>query len=326
MHCQMCRKDEDMAITAAQVKELREMTGAGIMECKKALTETNGDLDKAVEVLRKAGAAKAEKKSSRIAAEGLCYVSQKEDHEAAMVEVNSETDFVANNAKFQGYVQQVADAALETKAEDLNGFLADSWPEDPSKTVNDALVNMISVISEKLSIRRFARLKEEDGIVCSYVHGGGRIAVLVSAKTDVVNDEIKEAVHNVALQVAALSPQYVSEDDIPEDVRNHERQILLAQAQNENEALPENKRKSQQIIEKMLEGRLKKEFREICLNDQIYVKAEDGKQSVSSYLNAVGKKNGAHISIDRFVRFETGEGMEHKSENFAEEVMKQAKL
>lgn len=314
-----------MAITAAQVKQLRELTGAGIMECKKALTKTEGDIDAAVEELRKAGAAKAEKKANRIAAEGLCYVSQKNEKEAAVVEVNSETDFVASNAKFQAFVQKVADAAVETKATDLEGFLADKWPEDNAETVKDALVNMIAVISEKLSIRRFAKVTAENGIVASYVHGGGRIAVLVEADTDVVNDEIKEAVRNVAMQVAALSPKYVRAEEISQADRDHEKEILMAQAINENNALPEEKRKPEAILEKMLIGRLNKEFKEVCLDDQIYVKAEDGKQSVKQYLDTVGKKNGAKISIKRFVRFETGEGMEKREENFAEEVMSQIK-
>ncbi len=313
-----------MAISAAQVKELREISGAGIMECKKALTETDGNMDEAMELLRKAGAAKAEKKASRIAAEGLCYVAQTADNKAAVVEVNSETDFVANNATFKEYVQKVANAALNTTAADMEGFLADKWPEDASKTVNDSLVDMIAVISEKLSIRRFEQIEAANGIVASYVHGAGRIAVLVEADTDVVNDDIKDAVRNVAMQVAALSPKYVSEEDIPVEVREHEKEILLAQAVAENEALPENKRKPQQILEKMLIGRLNKEFKEICLNDQVYVKAEDGKQSVAAYIAEVGKKNGANITIKKFVRFETGEGMEHKEENFAKEVMEQA--
>ena len=314
-----------MAITAAQVKELREITGAGIMDCKKALTQTDGNMDEAVEVLRKAGVAKAEKKAGRIAAEGLCYVSQKEDDKAVVVEVNSETDFVAGNASFKAYVQNVADAALNTSASDIEGFLADKWPLDPSKTVNDSLVDMIAVISEKLSIRRFEKVEAANGIVASYVHGGGRIAVLVEAETDVVNDNIKEALHNVAMQVAALSPKYVTQDEIPQDVRDKEKEILLAQAINENEQLPENKRKPQQILEKMLIGRLNKEFKEICLNDQVYVKAEDGKQNVAAYLAQVGRQNGANIAIRRFVRFETGEGMEHREDNFAEEVMAQVK-
>lgn len=314
-----------MAITAAQVKELREISGAGMMDCKKALTESNGDMDAAMEYLRKNGQAKAEKKANRIAAEGLACVATDGDHKAAVVEVNSETDFVAQNEKFQNYVKKVAAQALTTKASDIEGFLAEPAADDASKTVQEELVEMIAVISEKLSIRRFAQIEEPNGVVATYVHGGGRIGVIVDAETAVVNDEIKEAVRNVAMQVAALSPRYVAEQDVPQDVRDHEKEILLAQVQKENDELPENKRKPQQILEKMLIGRLAKELKEICLNDQIYVKAEDGKQTVSAYLAQVGKKFGTTITVKQFVRFEVGEGMEHREENFAEEVMSQVK-
>jgi len=313
-----------MAITAAMVKELRESTGAGMMECKKALTETNGDMDAAVEYLRKNGIMKAEKKASRIAAEGLTRIAVKDDKTAAVVEVNSETDFVAQNEKFQAFVEAVATQAVNSDATDLDSFMAEKWNLDESKTVNEALVEITAVISEKISIRRFEKVVASNGIVVPYVHGGGRISVIVEATTDVVNDEIKDAVKNVAMQVAALSPKFVSSDEISEEYRNHEKEILLAQAMKENEELPEGKRKPQEIIEKMLIGRLNKEFKEICLNDQVYVKAEDGKQSVGQYLAQVGKANGANLSIKRFVRFETGEGIEKKNENFAEEVAKQA--
>lgn len=314
-----------MAITAKQVKELRDMTGSGMMDCKKALEATNGDMDAAVEYLRKNGQAKAEKKANRIAAEGLCFASNDNDKSAAVVEVNSETDFVAQNEKFRTYVQEVADQALHTNASNLDEFMAEKWEKDPSMTVKEKLVAMIAVISEKLSIRRFAKLTAEDGVVASYVHGGGRIAVLVKAKTAVDNDAVRTAVRNVAMQVAALNPKYVSESDIPEDVRAHEKEILLAAAMKENDELEEKKRKPAAIVEKMTEGRLHKEFKEICLNDQIYVKAEDGKQSVAQYLAQVGKENGTEITIEQFVRFETGEGMEKREENFAEEVMSQVK-
>ena len=313
-----------MAITAAQVKELRESTGAGMMECKKALTETNGDMDAAVEYLRKNGIMKAEKKASRIAAEGLTKVVLKDDKTAAVVEVNSETDFVAQNEKFQAFVEAVAQQAVNSDSKDMDSFMAEKWNLDESKTVNDALVEITAVISEKLSIRRFEKVVASNGIVVPYIHGNGRISVIVEATTDVVNDEIKEAVKNIAMQVAALNPKFVSSDEMSEDYKNHEKEILLAQAMKENEELPEGKRKPQEIIEKMLIGRLNKEFKEICLNDQVYVKAEDGKQSVAQYLAQVGKANGANLSIKRFVRFETGEGIEKKNENFAEEVAKQA--
>ena len=313
-----------MAITAAMVKELRESTGAGMMECKKALTETNGDMDAAVEYLRKTGVMKAEKKASRIAAEGLTRIAVKDDKTAAVVEVNSETDFVAQNEKFQAFVEAVAQQAVNSQSQNLDSFMAEKWNLDESKSVNDALVEITAVISEKLSIRRFEKVVAENGIVVPYVHGGGRISVIVEATKDVVNDEIKDAVKNVAMQVAALNPKFVSSEEISEEYRNHEKEILLAQAMKENEELPEGKRKPQEIIEKMLIGRLNKEFKEICLNDQVYVKAEDGKQSVGQYLAQVGKANGANLSIKRFVRFETGEGIEKREENFAEEVAKQA--
>ncbi|RKM57221.1 elongation factor Ts [Butyrivibrio sp. X503] len=313
-----------MAITAAMVKELRESTGAGMMECKKALTETNGDMDAAVEFLRKNGIMKAEKKASRIAAEGLTKIAVKDDKTAAVVEVNSETDFVAQNEKFQAFVEAVATQAVNSDSKDLDSFMAEKWNEDASKTVNDALVEITAVISEKLSIRRFEKVVASNGIVVPYVHGNGRISVIVEADTDVVNDEIKDAVKNIAMQVAALNPKYVSTEDVSQEYRDHEKEILLAQAMKENEELPEGKRKPQEIIEKMLIGRLNKELKEICLNEQVYVKAEDGKQTVGQYVAQVAKNNGANLSIKRFVRFETGEGIEKKSENFAEEVAKQA--
>ena len=313
-----------MAITAAMVKELRESTGAGMMECKKALTETNGDMDAAVEFLRKNGIMKAEKKASRIAAEGLTRVVLKDDKTAAVVEVNSETDFVAKNEQFQSFVEAVAQQAVNSDAKDLESFMAEKWNADESKTVNDALIEITAVISEKLSIRRFEKVVATNGIVVPYVHGNGRISVIVEAETDVVNDDIKEAVKNVAMQVAALNPKYVATEDVSQEYRDHEKEILLAQALKENEELPEGKRKPQEIIEKMLIGRLNKELKEICLNEQVFVKAEDGKQTVGQYIAKVGKDNNANLSIKKFVRFETGEGIEKKNENFAEEVAKQA--
>ena len=315
-----------MAITAAMVKELRESTGAGMMECKKALTETNGDMEAAVEFLRKNGQAKAEKKASRIAAEGLTAVAVKDEKTAAVVEVNSETDFVAKNEKFQAFVNAVATQAVNSDSADLDSFMNEAWNEDSSKTVKEALVEITAVISEKIDIRRFQKLTASEGIVVPYVHGGGRISVLVEAKTDVVNDAIKEALHNVAMQVAALAPKYVDMNDVPEEYKEHEKEILLAQATKENEELPEEKRKPQQILEKMLIGRLNKELKEICLNEQVYVKAEDGKQTVAQYIAQVAKANSADLTIKSFVRFETGEGIEKKQDNFAEEVMAQAGL
>ena len=308
-----------MAITAAQVKELREMTGAGMMDCKKALTATEGDMDKAVEFLREKGLATAQKKASRVAAEGLCKTLVSEDgKKAVVVEVNAETDFVAKNEKFQAFVKAVVNQALTTKATDMEGFMAEAWNEDASKTVNDALTEKISVIGEKLSIRRFEKIVT-DGCVVSYIHGGGRIGVLVEADTAVVNDAVKEALKNVAMQVAALNAKYVSQADVDADYIAHEKEILLAQIMND----PKESQKPEKVIQGMISGRINKEMKEICLLDQVYVKAEDGKQSVAKYLDEVGKANGTTITLKKFVRFETGEGLEKKNEDFAAEVAAQ---
>ncbi len=308
-----------MAITAAMVKELREMTGAGMMDCKKALTETNGDMDAAVEFLRKNGQAKAEKKAGRIAAEGLCTVALQGDQVAAVVEVNSETDFVAKNETFREFVQAVAEQAVASDAKDMDAFLAESWKADPSKTVKEALVEKVAVIGENLNIRRFEKVTAENGCVVSYIHGGGRIGVIVEAETAVVDDEVKEALTNIAMQVAALSPKYVSRAEISEDYVAHEKEILLAQIMND----PKESQKPEKVINGMIEGRVNKELKEICLVDQIYVKAEDGKQTVGKYLEQVSKAVGTTVTVKRFVRFETGEGLEKKQEDFAAEVAAQ---
>jgi elongation factor Ts len=304
------------------VKELREMTGAGMMDCKKALGETDGDMDAAVEFLRKNGQAKAEKKAGRIAAEGLCFVTLKDDKTAAVVEVNSETDFVAKNEEFRNFVAAVADQAVSSDAADIDAFLAESWNKDTAKTVKEALVDKIAVIGENLNIRRFAKVVAEDGCVVSYVHGGGRIGVIVEAKTDVVNDTVKEALTNIAMQVAALSPKYVSTDEVSEEYKAHEKEILMAQIAND----PKMAGKPEKVIEGAVMGRLNKELKEVCLLEQPYVKAEDGKQTVAQYVAAVAKETGANLSVKRFVRFETGEGLEKKADDFAAEVAAQAGL
>ena len=308
-----------MAITAAMVKELREMTGAGMMDCKKALNETAGDMDAAVEFLRKNGQAKAEKKAGRIAAEGLCRVAVKDDKTVAVVEVNSETDFVAKNADFQAYVEAVAEQAVESDAKDMDAFMAEPWHLDKSKTVKDALVDKVAVIGENLSIRRFEKVVANDGCAVSYVHGGGRIGVIVEAATDVVNDAVKEALTNIAMQVAALYPKYVSTDEVSEEYKAHEKEIIAEQIKND----PKMAGKPEKVIEGAVNGRLNKELKEVCLLEQVYVKAEDGKQTVAKYVEQVAKENGANLSIKKFVRFETGEGMEKKNEDFAAEVAKQ---
>ena len=309
-----------MAITAAMVKELREMTGAGMMDCKKALTNTDGDMDAAVEFLRENGLAKAAKKAGRIAAEGLVAVAVSEDaKEAAIVEVNSETDFVAKNDTFRTYVAEVADQALTTKAADIEGFLAEESKAEAGKTVKEALDGKIAVIGENLNIRRFAKVSAADGFVASYIHAGGKIGVLVEVATDVVNDEIKEMAKNVAMQVAALKPLYTNDSEVSAEYIAHEKEILLAQIMND----PKESQKPEKVIQGMIAGRINKELKEICLLDQVYVKAEDGKQSVSKYVEEVAKANNAKIAIKGFVRMETGEGIEKKEEDFAAEVAAQ---
>ena len=309
-----------MAITAAMVKELREISGAGMMDCKKALTATEGDMDKAMEFLREKGLATAQKKASRIAAEGIVMLKVAEDSKKAVaVEVNAETDFVAKNEKFQAYVAQVAEQALETEAADIDAFLAETWKFDTTKTVNEALAGQVAVIGENMKIRRFQKVEETEGFVASYTHMGGKIGILVDVVTDVVNDEIKEMAKNVAMQIAALNPKYTNRSEVSEEYIAHEKEILMAQIQND----PKESQKPEKVIQGMISGRINKELKEICLLDQVYVKAEDGKQSVEKYVAEVAKANGANVTIKGFVRYETGEGIEKKEEDFAAEVAKQ---
>lgn len=357
-----------MAITAGMVKELREMTGAGMMDCKKALTETNGDMDAAVEVLRKSGAAKMEKKQSRIAAEGIARVAVN-GNVAVVAEVNSETDFVAKNETFQEFVQTVADTAL---ASDLNGG-ANGEDIDALLATNglsELLVEKTATIGEKLSVRRFAKVTGD--IVTSYIHGGGRIGVIIAAN-GATDDAAKEAITNIAMQVAAMNPQYISRNDISDEELAKLREITVDSALNDATTLPKpilNKLIDKAINEKLwsdddinnfnehknnmnyvwnflsdaakaklgelamvdkesimaekmfnglVEGRVSKQLKEICLLDQTYVKAEDGKQSVAKYLESVSKD----LTITEMVRFEVGEGMEKKQEDFAAEVAAQ---
>ena len=311
-----------MAVTAKLVKELREMTGAGMMDCKKALTATDGDMDKAVEFLREKGLATAQKKAGRNAAEGIVMLKVSEDGKKAVaVEVNAETDFVAKNEKFQGYVAQVAELALNTKAADIDAFMEEEWTFSESATVKEELAHQIATIGENMNIRRFTQVTEENGFVASYTHMGGKIGVLVDVETDVVNDAVKEMAKNVAMQVAALKPLYTNDSEVSAEYIAHEKEILLAQIMND----PKESQKPEKVIQGMIAGRINKELKEICLLDQVYVKAEDGKQSVGKYVQEVAKANNANITIKGFVRFETGEGLEKKEENFAEEVAKQMK-
>ena len=296
-------------ITAALVKELREVTGAGMMACKKALAAVEGDMEKAIEHLREQGLAGAEKKAGRIAAEGVSFTKLSSDGKrGVVVEVNAETDFVAKNEKFRTFVDEVAAQALNSNAKDITAFLAEKWELDPSKTVSEQLSATISVIGENMNIRRFEQLEEPNGLVQDYVHSGGRIGVLLQVKSSVVNDAVKEMAKNVAMQIAALNPKYITRDEVDQDY-----------LKNEKPNAPEK------VLLGIVEGRLNKELKEVCLVDQVYVRAEDGKQTVGQYVESVAKQAGAELSLVRFVRFETGEGLEKKNEDFAAEVAAQIK-
>ena len=298
-----------MAFTAKDVKELREMTGCGMMDCKKALTETDGDKDKAVEYLREKGLATAAKKSGRIAAEGIvkAYV---DGNVGVLVEVNSETDFVAKNDEFQQFVSDVAKTIAEQNPADVEALKELKCGDS---TIGEMLTEKIAKIGENMNIRRFARI-ETTGAVVDYIHAAGKIGVLVEAEAE-NNDTAKECLRNVAMQVAALSPKYLSSDDIPEEYKEHEKKILIEQLKND----PKNASKPENIIEKMITGRLAKEFKEVCLLEQEYVKAEN-KENVAKYVKSVGD-----ITIKQFVRFETGEGLEKREEDFAAEVASMVK-
>ena len=307
-----------MAITAAMVKELREMTGAGMMDCKKALTEADGNMEKAVEILREKGLAASAKKAGRIASEGMVEVYLTEDNKVgAIVEVNSETDFVAKNQVFRDYVAAVAKQASETTAADMDAFFEEKWALDNQYTVREALSQQVAVIGENLNIRRFEKYeKAQAGKLVSYIHGGGRIGVMIELACENEAEELVELGKNIAMQVAALNPKFITEADVPAEFIAKETEILTIQAKND----PKNAKKPDNIIAKMIEGRLKKELKEFCLVEQPYVKDTD--MTVKQYIDSVAKVVGAPIEISRIVRFETGEGMEKKEENFAEEVAK----
>lgn len=290
-------------ISAKLVKELRKKTGAGMMDCKKALTETDGDIDKAIDYLREKGIAKAAKKADRIAAEGLVHVETK-GNDAVIVEINSETDFVARNEGFQELVKEIANQVLDTKAETVEALMETTLPN--GKSVDERIKEAISTIGEKLSVRRFAiRTKTDNDAFGAYLHMGGRIGVLtvVEGSTD------EEAARDVAMHIAAINPKYVSSEQVSEEEINHEREVLKQQALNEGK--PEN------IVEKMVEGRLRKYLQEICAVDQDFVKNPD--VTVEVFLKTKGGK------LVDFVRYEVGEGMEKREENFADEVKGQMK-
>ena len=307
-----------MAVTAAMVKELREATGAGMMDCKKVLTEADGDMELATKLLREKGLAAAAKKAGRIAAEGLSHVYIDNNGVGVIVEVNSETDFVAKNAEFQEYVQNVAVQATNSNNEnDMEAFYAENWHLDNAITVRDTLSQMVAKIGENLTIRRFKKMvKSANGTLVSYIHSGGKVAVIIELESEVSNDEIKEAGRNLCMQIASMSPQFVTRDQVSEEFIKNEKEILVQQAMNDEK----NAGKPQNILEKMVEGRLTKNLKEMCLCEQEYVK--DGDLSVKQYIESVSKAAGSPVSVARFTRFETGEGIAKREENFADEVNK----
>ncbi len=295
--------------TAKDVKELREMTGCGMMDCKKALTETNGDKEKAIEFLREKGLATAAKKAGRIAAEGIVkdYVA---NNVGVILEVNAETDFVAKNEQFLDFVDVVAKAVAENNPADVEALKAVSVD---GTTVGDMLTEKIATIGENMNIRRFARY---EGDVATYIHAGGKIGVLVKFDTDVASNEgFKDFAKDIAMQIAAVNPTYVKSSEVPSEVVEKEKEILMAQAINEGK--PAN------IAEKMVAGRIQKYYKEVCLVDQPFIK--DGDFSVAKYTEEKAKEFGGKIEIVSFTRFEKGEGLEKKEDNFADEVASMVK-
>ena len=302
-----------MAVTAQMVKELREATGAGMMDCKKALTEADGNMERAVDILREKGLSKAAKKADRVAAEGLVTIKTNADNTvAAIVEVNSETDFVAKNQDFKDFVADVAEMVLEGDVADVEALLASSHKE--GKPLKDVLNDRVATIGEKLDVRRFERIAT-NGKVAGYIHGGGKIGVVVELATDSNDERVLTLGKDIAMQVAAMNPKYISRDDVDPEYIAHETEVLTQQALNEGK--PAN------IVEKMVVGRLNKELKEVCLVDQVFVK--DSELTISKLIAKVAKEVASDISVANMVRYEVGEGIEKREENFAEEVAKQMK-
>ena len=309
-----------MAITAAQVKELREMTGAGMMDCKKALTATEGDMDKAVEFLREKGLATAQKKANRVAAEGLCKTLVAEDSKSAVVvEVNSETDFVAKNEKFMSFVEGVAKTILATNPADVEALKEEKF-DGTDRTVTETLNDLVLSIGENMKVRRFERM---DGIVSTYIHGGGSVGVMVGFD---VADESKAATaefeamgKNVAMQIAAMSPAYLDEASVPAEVVEHEKTILAAQMKED----PKMASKPEAVLAKIAAGKMGKYYKENCLVDQEFVRSDLFQGDVKGYVASVAKELGTEIKLNGFIRMMKGDGLEKREENFAEEIAKQ---
>ncbi len=303
------------AVTSAMVKELRERTSAGMMDCKKALVESDGDMDKAIEWLREKGLSQAAKKASRIAAEGVVAQYTNEDATVGViVEVNCETDFVAKTDNFLNFANNVAKHIALANPADVDALLAQKFVDDETKTVSDLVSEATVAIGEKISIRRFARY-ETAGEVSTYIHMLGKVGVLVEVSTDKKCDEVKTFAHDLALQIAAAKPEAVRREEVDASKLEKEKEILRAQALNEG--------KPEKIVERMVEGRIEKYYKEVCLLDQPFVK--DGDKSIKGLMAEVAKASGANLDIVRFTRFERGEGIEKRQDNFAEEIAAQMK-
>lgn len=295
-----------MEVTASLVKELRERTGAGMMDCKKVLVETSGDMEKAIELLREKGLAKAAKKAGRVASQGLVKLAFSADgKKAAAIEVNSETDFVAKNEEFIEFVDILADKALESTSDDMEAFMALPYKEEG--TVQDALNNKIAKIGENMNVRRFTKCETPGVVYIGYTHGNGKIGVIVGFETEAAADQISVMGRDVAMQVASMNPKFVDESSIDPAYIESEKNILVHQALNEG--------KPADIVEKMVTGRLKKELKETCLIEQKFVK--DGELSVKQYIDNAAKEIGKAVKVVEMVRYEVGEGIEKKEENFA---------
>ena len=299
-------------ITAKSVKELRERTGAGMMDCKKALTETNGDIDKAIEFLREKGLAAAAKKAGRVAAEGLVKTYITEDNKTAgIVEVNCETDFVAANDQFVSFADKLAKMVTETSATTVDELLAEKY--EGEKTVKEALTELIATLGENMTVRRFKKVSVEKGAVQTYIHGGGRIGVVVELGCETESPVLAEVAKEVCMQVAAANPLFLSKEDVDNEALEKEKDVYRAQALNEGK--PEN------IVEKMVNGRIQKYYKEVCLLEQVWVK--DGDKTITKFVEEKAKEVGSPITVNSFVRFERGEGIEKVEEDFAAEVAKQ---
>ncbi len=304
-----------MAVTAQMVKELREMTGAGMMDCKKALVEADADMDKAVEILREKGLSKAAKKAGRIAAMGLVKTAFASDGSAAaIVEVNSETDFVAKNDEFIGFVEKLAQMALENDVEDMDAFMALPY-DDEDATVQDALTSKIAKIGENMSIRRFKKFNEEGVVYTGYIHNNGQIGVIVGMKTDASAEEIAVCGKDVAMQVASMNPKFLDETEVDAEWLESEKKIAREQLLNEG--------KKEELLDRIIPGKVKAILKEVCLVDQKFVK--NGDITVEQYVKDCAKEAGKEMALTSMVRYEVGEGIEKKEEDFAAEVAAQMK-